>query len=453
MGRPDIFLVNPWIHDFAAYDLWARPLGLLILGTRLRALGWEPHLIDFMDTDHPLMPHLETKPDARGRFHRTPIDKPDPILHVPRTFSRYGITPECAAWSLASKPEPKAILVTSLMTYWYTGLKETIDLLRQTFPRVPVVLGGIYASLMPGHASQVCKPDEIICGPGEHQVTATLERVTGIRSHVPDELDHHEFSPCLDLMARVRFLPLLTSRGCPLRCSYCASSLLFPQFIKRPVDDVVKFIGVACHRHGVKDIAIYDDAFLHDAQSHAIPLLKRCSLSFSDLRWHTPNGLHVNYITPQVAKAMKSAGFETIRLGFETSADGFHRLTGGKTNKTAFVMAVRNLFSAGFERENIAAYLLVGLPGQTRAQIEDDVDFVLETGVVPKLAEYSPIPGTPMWESAKRTCRYPIASEPLFHNCTLLPSAEEGVDIDFVRDTRRKISDYLLLTVQKHVDK
>ncbi|MDQ1238754.1 MAG: hypothetical protein QG577_939 [Thermodesulfobacteriota bacterium] len=453
MGRPDIFLVNPWIHDFAAYDLWAKPLGLLILGTRLRALGWEPHLIDFMDTDHPLMPPLESKPDARGRFHRTPIEKPASIRHVPRTFSRYGIKPECAAWSLTSKPEPKVILVTTLMTYWYPGVKEAIELLRETFPTVPIVLGGIYASIMPSHAWQICKPDEVVHGPGEHQLPAALDRVTGIRSKVSNELEQYELQPCLDLMTRVRFLPLLTSRGCPLRCSYCASSRLFPQFIKRPVDEVVEFIGTALDRHGVKDVVIYDDAFLHDAQSHAVPLLELCSESFPDLRWHTPNGLHVNYITPKVAQAMKSAGFETIRLGFETSADGFHRLTGGKTNKTAFIMAIRNLFAAGFERENVAAYLLVGLPGQTRAQIEDDVDFVLETGVVPKLAEYSPIPGTSMWESAKRRSRYPIETEPLFHNCTLLPSAEEGVDIDFVRDIRRKISDCLLLTVHKHVDK
>ena len=32
MRRPRILLVNPWIHDFAAYDLWAKPLGLMVSG-------------------------------------------------------------------------------------------------------------------------------------------------------------------------------------------------------------------------------------------------------------------------------------------------------------------------------------------------------------------------------------------------------------------------------------
>ena len=53
MNRPLILLLNPWIHDFAAYDLWARPMGLLVLATRLRQLGWEPRLVDCLDRDHP----------------------------------------------------------------------------------------------------------------------------------------------------------------------------------------------------------------------------------------------------------------------------------------------------------------------------------------------------------------------------------------------------------------
>ena len=36
---PHILLVNPWIHDFAAYDFWAKPLGLLILAAVLRGQG------------------------------------------------------------------------------------------------------------------------------------------------------------------------------------------------------------------------------------------------------------------------------------------------------------------------------------------------------------------------------------------------------------------------------
>ena len=50
---PHILLVNPWIHDFAAYDVWAKPLGLLLLGGVLRAHGARVSYLNCLDRFHP----------------------------------------------------------------------------------------------------------------------------------------------------------------------------------------------------------------------------------------------------------------------------------------------------------------------------------------------------------------------------------------------------------------
>ncbi|MGD2036453.1 MAG: B12-binding domain-containing radical SAM protein, partial [Desulfobacterales bacterium] len=50
---PHILLVNPWIHDFAAYDFWAKPLGLLYLAALLRSHGLSVSYIDCLDRFHP----------------------------------------------------------------------------------------------------------------------------------------------------------------------------------------------------------------------------------------------------------------------------------------------------------------------------------------------------------------------------------------------------------------
>jgi radical SAM superfamily enzyme YgiQ (UPF0313 family) len=197
------------------------------------------------------------------------------------------------------------------------------------------------------------------------------------------------------------------------------------------------------NRYDIKDIALYDDAFLVEAHNYAIPILEGIAEKAPGMRWHAPNGLHATAIDRRVAAAMKKAGFETIRIGLESSSDEFHAHTGRKTDLASFTTAVANLKDAGFTREQMGAYLLVGLPGQSRAQIETDVDRVLDLGVRPKLAEYSPIPGTLMWQAALKADRYPIEREPLFHNCTLLPAAELDVDSDFLRKTRTRIRDYL----------
>jgi hypothetical protein len=47
--KKSILLVNPWIHDFAAYDFWMKPLGLLYVGAILRAAGCEVRLLDCLN--------------------------------------------------------------------------------------------------------------------------------------------------------------------------------------------------------------------------------------------------------------------------------------------------------------------------------------------------------------------------------------------------------------------
>ncbi len=443
MKRPLILLVNPWIHDFAAYDLWARPMGLLVLASLLRRHGWEPRLVDCLDTHHPEMGSVKKRPHAHGRFARTPIPKPEPLRYVARTYSRYGVDPEIVERELLSFSRPEAILVTSLMTYWYPGVRETVSLLRKIFPGVPLILGGIYASLLPDHAKTHVGPDELLAGPGEETLLQTLWRLTGKGEPAGGGSQALECEPALDLMTRLRFLPLITSRGCPFRCTYCASRIMVGGYVRREVAEVIGEIERTRIQYGVRDIALYDDAFLVNAPSHALPILEHVAEKLPGMRLHSPNGLHASAIDRQVATAMKKAGFETIRIGLESTSNRFHTQTGGKTDLASFLSAVGNLRETGFTTEQIGVYLLVGLPGQSRAQIEDDIALVLNSGAHPKLAEYSPIPRTQMWGDAVSVSRYPIAEEPLFHNCTLMAVAEPGVDSAFLQISRKRIRESL----------
>ncbi len=83
--------------------------------------------------------------------------------------------------------------------------------------------------------------------------------------------------------------------------------------------------------------------------------------------------------------------------------------------------AVAYLREAGYESRDIGVYLLCGLPGQPSREMEAGIDLVAAAGARPILAEYSPIPGTPLWGEALGHARYDIAGEPLFQNNTLLP--------------------------------
>jgi len=179
--RPkNVLLVNPWIHDFAAYDFWMKPLGLLYLGGILRSKGFRILLLDCLEIKA-LPPEagsglkLPKQGDfGRGHFYKEPIPKPEPLRLIPRHFRRYGIPPPVLKKSISSFPRPDLILVTSSMTYWYTGVAETIAFLRLHWPGVPIWLGGIYATLLPDHARKHSGADRILPGPWDQKKVQAL---------------------------------------------------------------------------------------------------------------------------------------------------------------------------------------------------------------------------------------------------------------------------------------
>ncbi|MFZ0728278.1 MAG: radical SAM protein [Desulfobacterales bacterium] len=428
-SAPHILLVNPWIHDFAAYDFWAKPLGLLGLAALLRHHGCMVSYIDCLNRWHPRAPATDPRQRCgRGPYLKTPLPKPAALADVPRRFSRYGIKPEWLRQDLHALPRPDLILVTSMMTYWYTGVHETIGQLREIFADVPLFLGGIYATLCPEHARRTTGADRVAGGAAEPVLLDLVAEVTGYRPAAlfdPQDLDTYPH-PAHDLQHLIGYIPLLTARGCPFACPYCAAKKLNPRRMARCPELVVDEI---CRWHrdfGVRDFVFYDDALLMQAEHHAAPIFEGViRRGGAKLRFHTPNALHIRWITPAIAHLMKRAGFETVRLGLETAAAA-HRPAGDrKVTAGEFERAAGCLKKAGFQKRQVGAYLLAGLPGQSVEEIAASIQIVRENGVTPILAHYSPIPHTDLWPAAVAASRYDLAADPIFTNNAVLPCRKE----------------------------
>lgn len=426
---PHILLVNPWIHDFAAYDFWAKPLGLLTLGGILRDHGARISYLDCLDRFHPLTATGSLPPArcGRGPYLKSVIAKPKGLDAIPRNFCRYGIPVDWLRRDLASLDPPDLVLVTSLMTYWYPGVRETIDVVKSVFPDVPLVLGGVYATLCEDHARHRSGADRVVSGPGESAILQLVAEVTGW-SPAPrfDPLDLDALPrPALDLEHRLVHAPVLTSRGCPFKCAYCASHRLQPRRMRRRPASVVDEIVHWHANHGVDDFAFYDDALLVDAERHITPLLEGIVAAGIDVRFHTPNALHIREITRPLARLMFRAGFHTIRLGLETTVFEGRQTMDRKVTEAEFVRTVAHLKAAGFGAGQVGAYLLAGLPGQDFTGVEDSIALVKQVGITPVIAHYTPIPGTPMWPQAVAASRYDLEADPIFTNNAIFPCRSE----------------------------
>jgi radical SAM superfamily enzyme YgiQ (UPF0313 family) len=413
-SRPQFLLINPWVYDFAAYDYFARPLGLLYLAGWLRSQGAAVRLLDCLDA-----PHARPGPFGTGRYPKEVIPTAAALSDIPRRYGRYGLSFADFRARLAGIDRPDAVLVTSLMTYWYPGVVAAIRLVRGYFPGVPVLLGGIYASLCPEQARAVSGADLVLTGPWETALPPHLAGLGLTPVQVPGDPDELPY-PALDLLRHLSYIPILTSRGCPLDCDYCASRLLHPGYRRRRPIAVAEELIYWQKSLGLREVAFYDDALLLDAEHHLLVILEELARKNRIFRFHTPNGLQARLVTREVAGWLKQSGFATLRLGVETTALGPNRLD-RKLQAGELEAALAHLQAAGFASKEIGVYLLTGLPDQEEEEVAASVRQVRQLGATPVLAQYSPIPGTALWPRAVACSRYDLAAEPLCQNNSLFP--------------------------------
>ena len=445
MGK-NILLINPWIHDFAAYDFWLKPLGLLYLGSILRENNHRVSFIDCLDPYSPIMMKKCGRFPKRhsyghGRFFRRIIEKPQCLKDVPRSYCRYGIDPEVFREELQRFPETDLVLVTSMMTYWYPGVFEAIKILKEMLPGVPIVLGGKYASLCYDHARSSSGADFVVSGRGERRILEILREIYNEKIiFLPDEneLDTLPY-PAFDLLNRIDQVPIITSLGCPYRCSYCSSHLFYNFYLRRDPIKVAEEIEYWQTSFGVKDFCFYDDALLVNPDRMIVPLMQDIQRRKLSCRFHCPNGLHLNQIDLQISRLLHESGFKTIRFGFETADFRTQMETGGKVANEELRQAVIHLKNSGYKSEDIGIYLLCGIPGQKAADVIYSIDFVLQCGAKPLLAEYSPIPGTKMWDDALASSPFDIQHEPLYHNNTLLSCRNDDFTYEVYSSLKAKL--------------
>ncbi len=426
--KPRILLVNPPVYDFTAYDFWLKPYGLLRVAGRFRNRA-EFRLFDFLDRLHPAMETPRKKrpdPFGRGPYREETIPRPAPLAAIPRRFRRFGL-PRAVFREFLRKEGPfRAALVSTGMTYWVPGVRETLQDLQDLAPGAPVVLGGVYASLCPDHA-RTLGPDLVIQG----DALKPLEEIVGLAPAGEDV-------PLWEAYPRLRTGVLRLADGCPFRCTYCAVRLLAPAHVPRPRDLVFQELDLL-RKRGAEDVAFYDDALLAGPRDERLDFLERLASTPQTPRFHTPNALHARLLDEERARALVRAGFRTFYLGFESASERWQEGSGGKVSAPDLRRAAENLLRAGADANRVTAYLLIGHPRHEAQDLEDSLRFASSLGIRVMLSEFSPVPGTPDFEAARP---WADLDEPLLHNKTAFPVFRLGGDeVNRFKDLARRLNE------------
>lgn len=414
-----ILAVNPWIFDFAAYDLWIKPLGLQYITAILKEQGIEVDFIDCLDRFDADMSEHYTKlkktfrKDGRGKFFKEEIEKPEVLKHIPRIYGRYGITEEVLNKKLDNISTPDLILVTSMMTYWYPGVFRMIEILKEKFPGIKIILGGIYTILFSDHAKKYSKAD-YVCSTSD--LNEIVKQIFSLINLPIPELNYDNFNnvPMPDYSGYkiVQGIVLMTSKGCPYDCAFCASKRLCSGYSVKKPEKILNEIITLKNKFNTPNFIFYDDALLLKAEKNIKVLLNKLIENNISTTFQTPNAVHAKFIDEEMAGLMKATGFQNIRIGYEAYSITKQKDMNYKVSNDILKNAVHNLLKAGFTRKEIGVYLIIGFPEETYEELRAGVEFIIKIGAHCRLSDYSPVPYTDYWYKFNNFNK----EEPLLHN-------------------------------------
>ena len=289
---------------------------------------------------------------------------------------------------------------------------------------IPVVLGGLHVTAMPDEAKPHCA--SVVIGEGERVWPRLLE---DFRSGQLQE--YYVTSPenSFDLAAapipryelldveQYNRLTVQTSRGCPHRCDFCASSILLTaKYRAKPIERVIAEIRhiKAMWRYPFIEFAD-DNSFVVREDSKR--LLK--ALRGEEIRWFTEADISIAE-DEELLHLMRESGCRQVLIGFESPTpqglDGVEQRRNWKLKKRRdYESAISTVQDLGI---SVNGCFILGLDGDTEEIFDRVYEFVEHTGLYDvQLTVLTPFPGTPLYRRLRREGR--LLEERAWHKCTL----------------------------------
>ena len=274
-------------------------------------------------------------------------------------------------------------------------------------PAAKIVGGGInFTSLVEmGLAQYIPKEfDSIIIGPGELamvDLVADMPNIKRYYSHpIGEDLDSLPAPDyrLVDLKSYKRkidgklMISTLTSRGCPMRCSFCIMNILYKTIKFRSPEVVAEEIQQIIEKYGCRSFNFMDDTFLIDKpRTHRLlKLLEPLKISF---RCHG----RVGFDTEDDYVRLKKAGCRQICWGIESGS----QFILDQMNKHATVKGGKQVIAWAKKLEILdRIFLVVGFPGESEKTLDDTRRFVEETDPSQYfVSTFQPYPGTDVWKN------------------------------------------------------
>lgn len=206
------------------------------------------------------------------------------------------------------------------------------------------------------------------------------------------------FSPFTKFTESSKQFFIVTSRGCPFKCVFCAEPSFHGANMRyASVDRVVEHVAGLKEKYGLSVLTIYDDQILMN-RARAKELFSK--LAALKIRIEMPNGVTLSYIDEELAALMKNAGVDTLFLAIEHGSKRVLRdiirkpIAFNRIKPTIQLLQNAGIFTC--------AFFVIGLPGETRNERQETRDAIVEWGLDWAFFNYAtPLRGSELFRQCK----------------------------------------------------
>jgi len=335
-----------------------------------------------------------------------------------------GLSKESLANKLKSECPDIAGITVTVPTL--SSSLNTANIVKESSPKTKVIFGGMYPSIMPKTCLNNEDVDFVVKGEGEETLVELLsilsqgkepESVNGILFKTGDKITvnpDRELIKDLDALPfperklfkntsytypdslYAKTAPIITSRGCPGRCTYCnAQSIFGTVFRARSAGNVVDEIVYLQKEFGIKEIHIWDDNFV-TKKDRVFAIRDEIKKRGIKVKFAFPNGLRADFLSKEVLIALKSMGTYSIAIGVESGSQKVLDMAKKGITLSRIEDAFSKAKQIGFETW---AFFMFGLPGEDLETAQKTIDFAKKLD--PDIAKFhilKPYPGTEAYQ-------------------------------------------------------
>jgi radical SAM superfamily enzyme YgiQ (UPF0313 family) len=230
--------------------------------------------------------------------------------------------------------------------------------------------------------------------------------------------------------------PIVTSRGCPFQCTFCAAECVSGRKVRRrSVENVVAEIELLRDRYGVREIHIEDDNFT-GKKEYVLAFCEALRQRVPGISWTCPNGVRVDTLDREMIAAMKTSGLYFLSVGVESGSDRILKAMKKSLTVGRIEEKVRLVREAGIE---VSGFFMLGFPGETPVEMEETILLALRLPIArASFANFQPFPGCEEFARLRESGELPVdweSFEPTLQSTTYAPV---GTTAEALRSLRKR---------------